>query len=87
MIIGYHIHRNFQRKGYAKEAAEKSRDWCFENTPFNVLYSYMKKANSASAATARSNGMSLVEEYIDAESELTEIYAITRQEWKALRKG
>jgi hypothetical protein len=31
--------------------------------------------------------MSLVEEYIDAESELTEIYAITRQEWKALRKG
>ncbi len=84
--IGYHIHRQFQRKGYAKEAAEKCRDWAFENTPFNVLYSYMKKDNTASAATARANGMSLVGEYIDAESELTEIYAITRQEWQVLRK-
>ncbi len=84
--IGYHIHRKFQRKGYAKEAAEECRDWAFENTPFNVLYSYMKKRNVASAATARANGMSLVGEYIDAESEQTEIYAITRQEWLKLRK-
>lgn len=85
--IGYHIHRQFQRKGYAKEASEKCRDWAFENTPFNLLYSYMKKANAASSATARAIGMTLVGDYIDAESEHTEIYAITRQEWQALRKG
>ena len=40
--IGYHIRKDQQRKGYAKEAAIAVRDWAFENTPFNVLYSYMK---------------------------------------------
>ena len=29
--IGYHIHRDCQRKGYAKEAAKAVRDWAFRN--------------------------------------------------------
>ena len=33
--IGYHINKNYQRKGYASEAAQKVRDYVFENTPFN----------------------------------------------------
>jgi len=57
--IGYHINKRYQRQGYAKEAALACRDWAFENTPFNILYSYMKKTNVASIATAMANGMSI----------------------------
>ena len=32
--IGYHIRKDQQRKGYAKEAAIAVRDWTFRNTPF-----------------------------------------------------
>ena len=40
--IGYHIRKDRQRNGYAKEAAAAVRDWTFTNTPFNIIYSYMK---------------------------------------------
>ena len=30
--IGYHIRRDCQRKGYAREAAKAVRDWAFRNT-------------------------------------------------------
>ena len=50
--IGYHIRTDKQRKGYAKEAAIAVRDWAFHNTPFNIIYSYMKYTNEASAKTA-----------------------------------
>lgn len=76
--IGYHINKRFQRRGYAKEAARACRDWAFENTPFNILYSYMKKTNVASIATAVANGMSKVDEYTDEENELTVVYAIKK---------
>ncbi len=78
--IGYHINKRFQRNGYAKEAASACRDWAFANTPFNVLYSYMKQTNLPSAATAAANGMKKVGEYTDAENEITVVYAITRKE-------
>lgn len=42
--IDYHIRKDCQMKGYAKEAAIAVRDWAFKNTPFNIIYSYMKKA-------------------------------------------
>lgn len=76
--IGYHIRRDCQRKGYAREAASAVRDWAFENTPFNVLYSYMKAENIASAATAKSIGMHKSNEYVDSEQELTLIYSLER---------
>lgn len=76
--IGYHINKRYQRRGYAKEAARACRDWAFENTPFNFLYSYMKKTNVASIATAIANGMSKVDEYTDEENELTVVYAIKK---------
>ena len=80
--IGYHINKRFQRKGYAKEAARACRDWAFENTPFNILYSYMKKTNVASVATAMANGMSKVDEYKDEENEITVVYAIKKGDKK-----
>lgn len=80
--IGYHINKRFQRQGYAKEAAKTCRDWAFENTPFNILYSYMKKSNVASSATAMANGMHKVDEFTDEENDVTVVYAITREEWE-----
>ena len=43
--IGYHIRRDCQRKGYAKEAAGAVRDWAFRNTDYPALYSYCKYTN------------------------------------------
>jgi len=76
--IGYHIRHDYQRKGYAKEAASAVRDWAFESTPFRVLYSYMKNKNVASAATAQSIGMKKIDEYVDADQELTLVYMLER---------
>ena len=84
--IGYHIGKRHQRQGYAKEAAGKCRDWAFSHMPFGVLYSYMKEANIASSATARANGMRLVDTFTDAEGESTAVYAITREEWSSLKR-
>ena len=85
--IGYHIAKAHQRQGYAKEAARAVRDWTFTHTPFGAVYSYMKKANAPSAATARANGMTLVDEFTDAENEQTVVYAIRRPQWSALNKA
>ena len=79
--IGYHIAKAHQRKGYAGEAARACRDWCFFNTPFKRIYSYMKKDNIPSSATALSNGMSLIKEFTDSEDEQSAAYCITRGEW------
>lgn len=85
--IGYHIRRDQQRKGYAKEAAQACRDWAFENTPFNMLFSYMKYTNVGSYSTAISNGMGFLEEYEDEVNTLTKVYRITREEWNRLKGG
>ena len=77
--IGYHINKRFWRRGFAKEAARAVRTWCFENTDFDCIYSYMNKYNEASAATARANGMRLVKEYEDSDEQLS-VYAVSRDE-------
>ena len=80
--IGYHIAKTHQRCGYAKEASRAVLDWTFRNTPFGTVYSYMKKKNAASSATARANDMHFLTEFTDAEGETTVVYAITREEWR-----
>ena len=85
--IGYHIRRDMQRRGYAREAASAVRDWAFTHTPFQILYSYMPAANLPSARTARSYGGHLVEEYDDPANGLTRVYAITRAEWAAIEQA
>ena len=77
--IGYHIAQAHQRRGYAKEAAAACLRRAFEITPFGVIYSYMKAENLASAATARSIGMTFEREFTDAEGEKTAVYSITRK--------
>jgi len=77
--IGYHLRKDMQRKGYAKESALAVRDWAFENTTFKKVYSYMKKDNIASSEIAKSIGMTLVDEYLDEENEYTQVYSVERR--------
>ena len=82
--IGYHIRKDSQMRGYAKEAATAVRDWAFKNTPFNIIYSYMKKSNTASCKTAMSWGCKQVDEFKDNENEITLVFAVSRKEWMCL---
>ena len=84
--IGYHIRADMQRKGYAREAAVAVRDWTFGNTPFRVIYSYMKAENEPSAKTARAYGCRQVDEYSDETGETTKVFALSKGEWLNLRK-
>lgn len=85
--IGYHIHKKYWRQGYGSEAAKAVRDWLFENTKYDCLYSYMKYTNIGSYSTALANGMKKVKEYPDEKNTISSAYAITRKEWKALKEG
>lgn len=82
--IGYHIRANQQRKGYAKEAASAVRDWTFNNTPFQIIYSYMKYTNLPSSNCAVAWGCHLVNEFEHEVNGLMKVYAISREEWKEL---
>ena len=82
--IGYHVRADQQRKGYAKEAAIAVRDWTFQNTPFQVVYSYMKHTNEPSARTAMAYGCKQVDEFQDEVNDITKVFAISREEWKRL---
>ena len=79
--IGYHIRSDKQRNGYAKEAAIAVRDWTFNNTPFQTVYSYMKYTNEPSVKTAISYGCKQVDEYKDDENEITKVFAISKEQW------
>ncbi len=84
--IGYHIARAYQLMGYAKEAAQAVRDWAFRNTEFDFVYSYMKKDNLPSVATAKAVKMTFVEEYTDDENEQTVVYGISRNVPKTIEE-
>ena len=84
--IGYHIAKAHQRRGYAREAARACRDWAFQSTPFQMLFSYMKQSNTASSAVAKSNGMCFLGAFRDEAAETTVVYGITRAEWQLLKK-
>ena len=79
--IGYHIRADKQRNGFAKEASIAVRDWTFNNTPFNVIYSYMKHTNEPSAKTAVAYGCKQTDEFNDDVNEITKVFAISRDEW------
>ena len=82
--IGYHVHKQYWRQGYAKEACAAVKNWLFENTAFDTAYSYMNRDNIPSRATAAANGMTEIKSYHDGEEFLC-VYAITREEWKNTR--
>ena len=85
--IGYHIHKKYWRRGFAKEAARAVRDWVFENTDCDAVWSYMKYTNAASYSTALANGMKKVKEYPDPKNTISYAYAITREEWEGIKNS
>lgn len=66
---------------------ETVRDWAFQNTDYDILYSYMKYTNIGSYSTALANGMKKVKEYTNSRNTLSYAYAITREEWETLAKA
>ena len=82
--IGYHVHKNHWRQGYAKEACAAVKDWFFANTAFEAVYSYMNQENIASCATAVANGMTCIKAY-ETDREALFVYRITRSEWEQAR--
>ena len=85
--IGYHIRKDHQRKGYAKEAACAVRDWAFQNTPFQTLYSSMKYTNLPSMKTAMAYGCQQVAEYPEEVNGITKVFAITKASWTQKRNA
>lgn len=85
--IGYHIRRDMQRKGYAREAASAVRDWAFANTDYDSLYSYCKYTNEPSYRTAEKIGMRFLKEYPEKPNGITHVSSITREEWKKLNEN
>lgn len=77
--IGYHIRRDCQHKGYAKEAAKGVIDWAFINTDYPALYSYCKYTNEASIRTAESIGMRFEREYPDEVNGTTHVSVVYRE--------
>ena len=84
--IGYHIRRDCQRKGYAREAAAAVRDWAFTHTPYDALYSYCKYTNVPSFRTAEAIGMCFWKEYPDEANEITHVSILTRAQWLGMRR-
>ena len=84
--IGYHIRRDCQRRGYAREAAAAVRDWAFAHTDYPALYSYCKYTNVPSYRTAEAIGMRFVKEYPDEINEVTHVSAVTREEWEKIKR-
>jgi len=76
--IGYHIRGNMQRKGYASEAAKAVRDWTFEHTPFEKVYSYMSVDNIPSQKTAMSYGAVFEKECKDETGEIIQVYVFIK---------
>lgn len=85
--IGYHIHKKYWRRGFAKEAARAVRDWVFISTEYNEIYSYMKYTNVGSYSTAMANGMRKVKEYLDPKNSISYAYSIKRSDWENIIAG
>ena len=80
--IGYHIYKDYQRKGFGQEAGLKVRDWVFNNTKYNEVYSYMTSSNVASYSLAKSLGMEKIKEYKDDHEGILFVYCIQRSKWE-----
>ena len=74
--IGYHIRRDKQHNGYAKEAAKGVLEWAKENTDYPALYSYCKYTNLPSIKTAEAIGMEFDREYPDEANGITHVSVI-----------
>lgn len=75
--IGYSILPQFCGKGYASEAAIKCRDFAFEHSFVNSIFSMIHLENIGSEKVALRNGMSF-EKKVDAFN----IFRIDKENWR-----
>lgn len=57
--VGYHVHPDYQRQGYAREAVAAVRDYARAELGICRLIAIVHPANAASRATAEGLGMTL----------------------------
>jgi [ribosomal protein S5]-alanine N-acetyltransferase len=81
MEISYSIMPEFRGKGYALEAAQKCRDFAFENDLSELLVSTIIKGNSASIQVAQRNGMKHIKSTVQRGDEI-EVFGIHIRDWK-----
>lgn len=81
--IGYSILPEFWNKGYASEAAQKCRDYAFENNIADYLISIIHVNNVKSEKVAINNGMKIWKTTEFKEMPVN-VYRITKEEWKQL---
>ncbi|MCF8245876.1 MAG: GNAT family N-acetyltransferase [Saprospiraceae bacterium] len=81
--VGYHFFREHWGKGYATEAAQACRDFCFENEMAETLISLIHPDNLRSKAVAKRNGMTEWKRTTWRELAVA-VYRIRRSEWETL---
>lgn len=79
--IGYSILPEFWQKGYASEAAQKCKDFAFENDLWDSLISMIHVDNIGSEKVAIKNGMSLEKTLEDYKGCPANIFRIDKEEW------
>lgn len=82
--IGYSVLPEFWRKGFASEAAQKCRDFAFENNITDSIISIIHIENSNSEKVALKNGMKKTVRTIYKEMPVN-IYRISRKEWLKIK--
>ena len=82
--IGYHLRKDYHRKGLGKEAARAVRDYYFTHFPYDEVFSYMVKDNIPSYKTAEANGMRFLHFSLAKDGEECRLYSITREEWEKI---
>lgn len=81
--VGYHFLREFWGNGYATEAAQACRDFCFENEMAETLISLIHPENLRSQAVAKRNGMTEWKRTTWREMPVV-VFRIRRSEWEEL---
>jgi len=89
--LGWVLHPDFQRRGYAREAAGAVLAFVFETLNPHRVQAFLDARNAASAALCERLGMRreatlLEEEYNDDEWQDTAVYGVLRREWAAARR-
>jgi len=80
--VGYSILPRFWNNGYATEAAQKCRDFAFENSLAQSLISIVHVDNIASAKVALNNGMSLERTIDSYKGNPVNIFQINKRSWE-----